>query len=100
MNELARRLAERESFLPHGALELIKRLRVRGRKAFLALQFIEETLRERGLDHEELQRTQDHIQAARQISVGNTLTSLTARGIIFVMRSNGSRNVSGLQTPL
>ena len=78
MNELARRLAERESFLPHGALELIKRLRVRGRKAFLALQFIEETLRERGLDHEELQRTQDHIQAARQISVGNTLTSLTA----------------------
>jgi hypothetical protein len=25
MNELARRLAERESFLPHGALELIKR---------------------------------------------------------------------------
>ncbi len=78
MNELARRLAERESFLPHGALELIKRLRVRGRKAFLALQFIEETLRERGLDYEELQRTQDHIQAARQISVGNTLTSLTA----------------------
>ena len=78
MNELARRLAERESFLPHGALELIKRLRVRGRKAFLALQFIEETLRERGLDHEELQRAQDHTQAARQISVGNTLTSLTA----------------------
>jgi len=78
MNELARRLSERESFLPHGALELIKRLRVRGRKAFLALQFIEETLRERGLDHEELQRAQDHTQAARQISVGNTLTSLTA----------------------
>ena len=78
MNELARKISERETFLPHGALELIKRLRVRGRKAFLALQFIEETLRERGLDYEDLQRTQDHMQAARQISVGNTLTSLTA----------------------
>jgi hypothetical protein len=78
MNELARKISERETFLPHGALELIKRLRVRGRKAFLALQFIEETLRERGLDYEDLQRAQDHMQAARQISVGNTLTSLTA----------------------
>jgi cyclic beta-1,2-glucan synthetase len=78
MNELARKISERETFLPHGALELIKRLRMRGRKAFLALQFIEETLRERGLDYEDLQRAQDHTQAARQISVGNTLTSLTA----------------------
>lgn len=78
MNELARKISERESFLPHGALELIKRLRMRGRKAFLALQFIEEILRERGLDYEDLQRAQDYSQAARQISVGNTLTSLTA----------------------
>ncbi len=78
MVELARRLAERESFLPHGALELLKRLRGRGRKAFMALQFLEEALRERGLDPEELLRAEDHNQAARQISVGNTLTSLTA----------------------
>lgn len=73
-----RRLSERESFLPHGALELLKRLRGRGRKAFMALQFLEETLRERGLDPEDLLRAEDHNQAARQISVGNTLTSLTA----------------------
>lgn len=73
-----RQLSERESFLPHGALELLKRLRGRGRKAFMALQFLEETLRERGLDPEDLLRAEDHNQAARQISVGNTLTSLTA----------------------
>ena len=78
MVELARRLAERESFLPHGALELLRRLRGRGRKAFMALQFLEEALRERGLDPEELLRAEDHNQAGRQISVGNTLTSLTA----------------------
>jgi cyclic beta-1,2-glucan synthetase len=78
MVELARRLSERESFLPHGALELLRRLRGRGRKAFMALQFLEEALRERGLDPEDLLRAEDHNQAARQISVGNTLTSLTA----------------------
>ena len=78
MVELARRISERDSFLPHGAMELLKRLRGRGRKAFMALQFLEEKLRERGLEPEDLLRAEDHNQAARQISVGNTLTSLTA----------------------
>jgi cyclic beta-1,2-glucan synthetase len=78
MVELAHRVSERDSFLPHGALELLKRLRGRGRKAFMALQFLEEALRERGLDPEDLLRAEDHAQAARQISVGNTLTSLKA----------------------
>jgi hypothetical protein len=78
MVELARRINERESFLQHGALELLKRLRSRGRKAYMALQFLEEKLRERGLDPEELLRAEDHRQATRQISVGNTLTSLNA----------------------
>ncbi len=78
MVELARRINERETFLRHGALELLKRLRVRGRKAFMALQFLEEKLRERGLDPEDLLRAEDHRQATRQISVGNTLTSLNA----------------------
>lgn len=78
MVDLARRLNERASFFPHGALEMLKRLRVRGRKAFLALQFLEEALRERGCEPEELLRAEDHSQASRQISVGNTLTSLTA----------------------
>ncbi len=78
MVELAHRVSERESFLPHGALELLKRLRGRGRKAFMALQFLEEALRERGLDPEDLLRAEDHAQAARQISVGNTLLSLKA----------------------
>ncbi|MFO0416410.1 MAG: carbohydrate-binding protein, partial [Pseudomonadota bacterium] len=78
MVELARRINERESFLLHGALELLKRLRSRGRKAYMALQFLEEKLRERGLDPEELLRAEDHKQATRQISVGNTLTSLNA----------------------
>ncbi len=78
MVELARRISERESFLRHGALELLKRLRGRGRKAFMALQFLEEKLRERGLNPEDLLRAEDHHQAARQISVGNTLTALTA----------------------
>jgi cellobiose phosphorylase len=78
MVELARRVSERESFLPHGALELLKRLRVRGRKAYMALQFLEEQLREKGLDPQDLLRAEDHRQATRQISVGNTLTSLNA----------------------
>jgi len=78
MVELARRINERENFLLHGALELLKRLRSRGRKAYMALQFLEEKLRERGLDPEELLRAEDHRQATRQISVGNTLTSLNA----------------------
>ncbi len=78
MVELARRINERESFLPHGALELLKRLRARGRKAYMALQFLEEKLRERGLAPEDLLRAEDHRQATRQISVGNTLTSLNA----------------------
>jgi cyclic beta-1,2-glucan synthetase len=78
MVELARRISERETFLRHGALELLKRLRVRGRKAYMALQFLEEKLRERGLDPEDLLRAEDHRQATRQISVGNTLTSLNS----------------------
>jgi len=78
MVELARRISERENFLLHGALELLRRLRSRGRKAFMALQFLEEKLRERGLDPEDLLRAEDHRQASRQISVGNTLTSLNA----------------------
>lgn len=78
MVDLAHRITERESFLPHGALELLKRLRGRGRKAYMALQFLEEALRERGLDPEDLLRAEDHAQAARQISVGNTLLSLNA----------------------
>lgn len=78
MVELARRISERENFLLHGALELLRRLRSRGRKAFMALQFLEEKLRERGLDPEDLLRAEDHRQATRQISVGNTLTSLNA----------------------
>ncbi len=78
MVELARRINERETFLRHGALELLKRLRVRGRKAYMALQFLEEKLREQGLDPEDLLRAEDHRQATRQISVGNTLTSLNA----------------------
>ncbi|MFN5061439.1 MAG: GH36-type glycosyl hydrolase domain-containing protein [Pseudomonadota bacterium] len=78
MVELARRINERESFLIHGALELLRRLRSRGRKAFMALQFLEEKLRERGLNPEDLLRAEDHRQATRQISVGNTLTSLNA----------------------
>ena len=78
MVDLAARLNERASFFPHGALEMTKRLRARGRKAYLALQFLEEALKERGCDPEELLRSEDHSQAARQISVGNTLTSLTA----------------------
>lgn len=77
MVELARRIDERDSFLPHSALELLKRLRSRGRKAYMALQFLEEKLRERGIIPEELVRAEDHQQATRQISVGNTLTSLT-----------------------
>ena len=78
MVELARRIDERDSFLPHSALELLKRLRSRGRKAYMALHFLEEKLRERGIIPEDLLRAEDHHQASRQISVGNTLTSLTS----------------------
>jgi cyclic beta-1,2-glucan synthetase len=78
MVDLAARLREKVDFFPFGALEMLKRLRARGRRAFLALQFLEEALRERGVQPDDVVRAEDHAQAARRISVGNTLTSLNS----------------------
>lgn len=60
---------------PEIAAYLIKSLRVRGRRASLALQWLEEKVRELGEQPEELIRVEQHVQAANLISIGNTVTS-------------------------
>lgn len=79
---LASKVKENPHFLTPGAVTLIKRLREQGAKAQLTLQWLEERLREQGYDPEGMARAEDHSQAATQISIGNTFTSLRAIGTI------------------
>jgi cyclic beta-1,2-glucan synthetase len=58
------------------AAPLLRRLRARGSSAYLALQWVEERLREQRCDPHELQRNEEHAQAADLVSIGNVVTSL------------------------
>ncbi|MCC6953994.1 MAG: cyclic beta 1-2 glucan synthetase, partial [Deltaproteobacteria bacterium] len=80
--ELAAKLVERPDFLPTGAPYLLRRLRERGRKAALTVQWLEERIREEGLEPEEVIRNEQYILAADQISIGNSFTSLKALSYI------------------
>jgi len=75
---LASRLREKENLLVPGSASLLRSLRGKGVKAALAVQWIEERLREQDLDANELTRSENYAQAANQISTGNTITSLQA----------------------
>lgn len=79
---LAEKVMLRPDFLTLGAGHLIRRLRDRGRKAALTLQWLEERLREEGKDPEEILKTEQRLQAADQISIGNIFTSLRNIGYV------------------
>lgn len=73
---LANKLQQNPDFLTPGTVNLMRRLRQKGPKAALTLQWLEERLKEQGHDPEEISRTEQRSQAANQISVGNSVTSL------------------------
>lgn len=73
---LASKLNENPDFLPLGAVSLMRRLREKGSKSAITLQWLETRLKEQGHDPEEMARTEHYAQAANQASIGNTVTSL------------------------
>lgn len=79
---LAEKVMLRPDFLTYGAAHLIRRLRDRGRKASLTLQWLEERLREEGREPEEILKNEQRFQAGDQISIGNIFTSLRGLGYV------------------
>jgi cellobiose phosphorylase len=79
---LAEKLREEPDLLYSSAPYLIRRLRERGRRATITLQWLEERLREEGVEPEELLRAEQFALAADQISIGNSVTSLKSIGFI------------------
>lgn len=79
---LAEKVMLRPDFLSLGAGHLIRRLRDRGRKASLTLQWLEERLREEGRDPEEILKSEQRLQAADQVTIGNIFTSLRTIGYV------------------
>lgn len=75
---LAARLKADPDLLITSAPYLIRRLRERGRKATITLQWLEERLREEGAEPDEVLRNEQYALAADQISIGNSVTSLKA----------------------
>ncbi|MBX7137773.1 MAG: hypothetical protein K1X83_07285 [Oligoflexia bacterium] len=75
---LAAHIKQHPELLQSGAAHMLRRLRGKGLKAALTQQWIEQRLREGGIDPEELMRREHHDHAANQISTGNTVTSLKA----------------------
>jgi len=73
---LANKLRENPTFLPIGAVSLLRRLREKGSKSALTLQWLEARLKEQGQDPEEMARAEHYAQAANQASIGNTVMSL------------------------
>lgn len=74
--ELASFLKSRKDLALAGTAQLVRRLRGGGPSAALALQWIEEQLREKELDPDELVRKSHQTLAANQISLGNSITAL------------------------
>ena len=79
---LASKLKAQPQLLATGGPYLIRRLRERGRKATITLQWLEERLREHGSEPEEILRNEQYSLAADQISIGNSVTSLKTIGYI------------------
>jgi len=73
---LAREVGSNPELLNASAVNLMRRLREQGPKAALTLRWLEDRLKEQGKDPEELARHEQHAQAANQISIGNSITSL------------------------
>lgn len=79
---LSGRLSGQPEFIHNGAPYLIRRLRERGRKAAITLQWLEERLREEGIEAEELLRADQYMLASDQISIGHTFNSLRDANIV------------------
>ncbi|MCO6431985.1 MAG: hypothetical protein J5J00_14090 [Deltaproteobacteria bacterium] len=82
LQALTTSIAGRPELLFRGSSHIIGRLREMGRRAYLALQWLEERLREEGLDPEEMHRNEQYLLAADQVSIGNTVNSLRAISLI------------------
>ena len=79
---LAETLKERPELLPHEAAYLIRPLRARGKETAMALHWLEERVREQGHEPDDLIWQEQQDQAANQISIGNTITSLKTIGTL------------------
>jgi cyclic beta-1,2-glucan synthetase len=79
---LSKSIDSRPELLKRASSHIIARLREIGRKAYLALQWVEEKIREEGLDPEAVHRNEQYILAADQVSIGNTVNSLRAVNLI------------------
>ena len=77
---LVNRVKVNPDVLEYGAAHIVRHLRARGGPAALALQWVDEQLRERGLDPNEIARVEQQSQAADQLSVGNSVTALKTIG--------------------
>ena len=79
---LAKTVETRPSLLSKGAVHLLRRLREQGPKASLSLQWLEQKLRDRGFEPEDLLREDYQNQAFDQVSIGNSVTSLKTMSTI------------------
>ncbi|MCC6933458.1 MAG: hypothetical protein IT292_09420 [Deltaproteobacteria bacterium] len=73
---LITQLNRQPQFLETSAAYIIRKLRSLGGQANLALQWIDQQLRERGIDPAEAVRIEQQSQAQDQISFGNCITAL------------------------
>jgi cyclic beta-1,2-glucan synthetase len=78
----AKKVGERPSLLAARSGHLIRKLREKGMKAVMALQWLEGKLSERGIASDQLIRDDYQRQALDQISIGNSITSLKSIGTI------------------
>lgn len=78
--QLVARVNQNPGVLDFGSAHIMRRLRARGAPASLSLQWLDEQLRERGIDPNEVSRIDQHNQAADQLSVGNSVTALKTIG--------------------
>ncbi len=80
--KVARCFELNSGLLKTAGIHVMKRLGDRGPKAALALRWLEERMHEQGLVAEDIARTQHQTQAANQLSIGNTVSSLKLIGQI------------------
>jgi cellobiose phosphorylase len=78
--QLVNRVNANPSVLEYSAGHILRRLRAKGAPAALSLQWLDEQLRERGIDPNEVAHIEQQNQAADQVSVGNSVTALKTIG--------------------
>ncbi|RIL10143.1 MAG: hypothetical protein DCC75_05005 [Proteobacteria bacterium] len=78
--EFVNRLNQNVEVLDLGATHLLRRLRSKGAPALLTLQWLDQKLKEKGIEPDLLTRQEQQTQAADQISFGNTVTALKTIG--------------------